>query len=208
MEMRHHNRTVAGSRRGAPDTPPPALNLPLRRGEKMTKSRCITHPEGSESVVVFKPLTDIASKRAVLLAAAIAQRPRRSLEIPSWLGFSRGALARSTRELIRSGLVSVRSISPEDIKAILCSKTPQPIPISPGSSLVQFRLKCAWCGCITTTLHDHHYPVQKSKGGTETVSICSNCHTEYHVLRGRILVATDSLMATYPNGRYPSEDEL
>ena len=39
---------------------------------------------------------------------------------------------------------------------------------------------CEWCGCYTAVLHKHHYPIPKSKGGTETVNICPNCHHEFH----------------------------
>lgn len=44
---------------------------------------------------------------------------------------------------------------------------------------------CAWCGCKTTILHRHHYPIPKRMGGTETVDICSNCHGEFHLLEGQ-----------------------
>ena len=39
---------------------------------------------------------------------------------------------------------------------------------------------CEWCGCKTTVLHKHHYPIPKRDGGKETVNICSNCHMEFH----------------------------
>lgn len=39
---------------------------------------------------------------------------------------------------------------------------------------------CEWCGSKTTILHKHHYPVPKRLGGTKTVAICSNCHSEFH----------------------------
>ena len=45
---------------------------------------------------------------------------------------------------------------------------------------------CAWCGCKTTLLHKHHYPIPKRMGGKETVDICSNCHNEFHVMEGQI----------------------
>lgn len=41
---------------------------------------------------------------------------------------------------------------------------------------------CAWCGGKTFALQEHHYPIPKHKGGTETVLICPNCHYEYHAL--------------------------
>ena len=45
---------------------------------------------------------------------------------------------------------------------------------------------CAWCGCKTTSLHKHHFPIPKRLGGKETVDICSNCHNEFHVMEGKI----------------------
>ena len=41
-------------------------------------------------------------------------------------------------------------------------------------------LTCEWCKVNTSVLHEHHYPIPKSKGGTETVAICPNCHHEFH----------------------------
>jgi hypothetical protein len=39
---------------------------------------------------------------------------------------------------------------------------------------------CEWCGIATCILHKHHYPILKSRGGTQTVNICPNCHNEFH----------------------------
>ena len=46
---------------------------------------------------------------------------------------------------------------------------------------------CEWCGCKTSILHKHHYPVSKREGGKETVNICSNCHNEFHSKEREIL---------------------
>ena len=40
--------------------------------------------------------------------------------------------------------------------------------------------QCQWCGVKTLYLQEHHYPVLKSKGGKDIVSICANCHSEFH----------------------------
>ena len=40
---------------------------------------------------------------------------------------------------------------------------------------------CDWCGCKTFALQEHHYPIPKHLGGTETVKICPNCHFEFHL---------------------------
>jgi len=42
--------------------------------------------------------------------------------------------------------------------------------------------RCPICNCKTLTLHEHHYPIQKCDGGTETIAICPTCHYEYHHL--------------------------
>lgn len=47
---------------------------------------------------------------------------------------------------------------------------------------------CEWCGNNTIVLHEHHYPLKKSKGGTETVNICPNCHYEFHALENSYLI--------------------
>ena len=42
--------------------------------------------------------------------------------------------------------------------------------------------KCEWCGKETLIIHEHHFPLEKSLGGKETVKICPTCHYEYHLL--------------------------
>ena len=41
---------------------------------------------------------------------------------------------------------------------------------------------CEWCGCKTSVLHKHHFPIPKRYGGKDIVNICSNCHNEFHNL--------------------------
>lgn len=41
---------------------------------------------------------------------------------------------------------------------------------------------CEWCGRKNYVLHEHHYPISKSHGGTTIVNICPNCHANYHRL--------------------------
>ena len=39
---------------------------------------------------------------------------------------------------------------------------------------------CDWCKGDVVVLEEHHYPIQAKDGGTETVSICPNCHATFH----------------------------
>ena len=41
---------------------------------------------------------------------------------------------------------------------------------------------CEWCNKKTLIIHEHHYPIEKNKGGKEVVKICPTCHFEYHLL--------------------------
>ena len=77
---------------------------------------------------------------------------------------------------------------------------------------------CEWCGCKTTILHKHHYPIPKRMGGKQIVNICSNCHNEFHVLEGRVYGDRHSDVSKLPkpikhkHGEYKnvllSDDEL
>ena len=60
---------------------------------------------------------------------------------------------------------------------ILCKKSRQQTTVD---SL--FVNECEWCRADVPVVHAHHHPIPKSKGGTETGSICPNCHAEYHFL--------------------------
>lgn len=44
---------------------------------------------------------------------------------------------------------------------------------------------CEWCGCKTSVIHKHHYPIPKRYGGKEIVNICSNCHNEFHSIESK-----------------------
>ena len=48
--------------------------------------------------------------------------------------------------------------------------------------------KCEWCGDYSMVLNEHHYPIPRSEGGTETVSICPNCHYGFHYLENQVKV--------------------
>ncbi len=44
------------------------------------------------------------------------------------------------------------------------------------------KLECEWCGEMVIVLQEHHYPIPKEQGGTETVNICPNCHYGFHAI--------------------------
>lgn len=83
---------------------------------------------------------------------------------------SKVSISKWLKQLEEKNLVNVES--EEDIVNILIAKHMKGLGF--GSKV------CIWCGVYTSVLHEHHYPIPKSKGGTEIVSICPNCHHEFH----------------------------
>lgn len=41
---------------------------------------------------------------------------------------------------------------------------------------------CLFCGYNKYTLDRHHYPIRAKDGGTETITLCPNCHRAFHYL--------------------------
>jgi hypothetical protein len=80
------------------------------------------------------------------------------------------------RELSKARLVHKNPVI-EESDAVLLLKDK-----NSGTGLSVAALHCTWCRTATVRLHEHHYPVRKKDGGTETVSICPNCHSEFHAL--------------------------
>lgn len=67
--------------------------------------------------------------------------------------------------------------SPEEAKEIVSNKNRQYLSHPKIKSK-----ECEWCQSLTFTLHQHHYPVYRCKGGKNVVRICANCHSDFHTL--------------------------
>lgn len=93
----------------------------------------------------------------------------------------------AVKGLTKKGLVKERHLTQQEIKEIVANKKPQNLSV--GS------LVCEWCKGSTLVLEKHHYPVPKKEGGEETVSICGNCHAEFHFLELSPFLETTVLIA-------------
>ena len=71
------------------------------------------------------------------------------------------------------------ALAHDEITKFFSRKKPQRLPILNYHVPVYC---CAWCKSDTLVLHEHHYPIPKSEGGTDIVKLCPNCHAEYHYL--------------------------
>ena len=40
--------------------------------------------------------------------------------------------------------------------------------------------ECEWCHIAINVLIKHHFPIQHKNSGKKVVTICPNCHAEYH----------------------------
>jgi len=94
---------------------------------------------------------------------------------------------------VRSDLLKASKIDDAEIVNLLKSKSPQRIKGITNS--------CFWCKGSTYSLQEHHYPVPRSKGGTEVIQICPNCHYEYHSLfQRKFYKLTDKAIGTVLGG--------
>lgn len=98
--------------------------------------------------------------------------------------FSASQIETIVASLIRQGVVEKFSPLPQRIKKYVA----QPKTQHPRGGHGYFN--CEWCSESVPILHEHHYPVRKSCGGLDTVSICPNCHTEYHFISAGLLRET------------------
>jgi len=104
----------------------------------------------------------------------LKQPTAQGLEEALFGGCSISLVRKHLTQLHQDEWLTVDSRSAQEIKSLLCTKTPQVFEL--GS------LQCEWCKCSTIGLQEHHYPVPKSASGTATVKICANCHFEFHQL--------------------------
>lgn len=82
-------------------------------------------------------------------------------------------------KLIELKICEYQTLGIDEVVTILKSKTPQSIFLNLSLET------CSWCKCLTAELHAHHYPISKKLGGKKTISICPNCHCEFHRLADR-----------------------
>lgn len=99
-------------------------------------------------------------------------------DLSSICKLSERAARRQCEELVLTGWAekAFSGLTPLEIKAKVISSKNSQFGSLPNSK------ECEWCGYNTLVLHEHHFPVRHSDGGTETVSICPNCHAEYHAI--------------------------
>ncbi len=80
--------------------------------------------------------------------------------------------------LTKAGLLIATQLTDDEIVTILSDKHEQLFRDGRFNCV-----RCLWCNAETFILHEHHYPIPAGNGGTETVGICSNCHSEFHHLK-------------------------
>lgn len=104
------------------------------------------------------------------------KRPMAVREIATYTTLSKAAVYKGVEY---HAIEKVSALKPEDAKRIVSDKYTDEYGVERS---ILFNAHCEWCKVSTAFTHAHHYPIPKSEGGTETVNICPNCHTEYHAL--------------------------
>ena len=91
-------------------------------------------------------------------------------ELANTMGTSKENISRMVSDLIKKGYLQKK------------------VNISDQEAYIQLNKNnckhggCLFCGYSKSTLDEHHYPTRSKDGGIETISICSNCHREFHEL--------------------------
>jgi phage replication O-like protein O len=98
-------------------------------------------------------------------------------ELEAMTGMSRQGVLNGLNDAIESGIIErLDGLDNEDAIDIIQSKRPQQFPRAIAGKV------CVWCQGTTIKLHKHHFPISRASGGEETISICPNCHVEFHTL--------------------------
>lgn len=92
-------------------------------------------------------------------------------EITKKVTFSKAKILRTLTDLEKDGYIKTsKKIS--DYEAFNILKN--------GKEL--HKKGCLFCGYNKCFLDEHHYPIRAKDNGSETISICSNCHREFHYI--------------------------
>lgn len=92
-------------------------------------------------------------------------------EAEKHISFSKQKLSRIKKNLKELGYLKKLELEPYKLKKLTIKKSHK-------------GFKCEWCGKECHILHQHHFPIPQSKGGTDVVNICPNCHYTFHKLEG------------------------
>lgn len=176
------------------------------------ENSCISHQEGQSVAVSSYSYFEITNdpKTAVIIGAFhLDYLGLRPLKRPTLENIRRAmigvldtsALRKKIKQLVKDGWLETFSINEEYVVSLLKSK--------PSQNFDYFDEVCEWCGSSTFKTQEHHYPVRAKDGGTETVSICANCHFEFHQIADPLYFrATEALrqrMATWDASRIMEE---
>lgn len=144
----------------------------------MSRESCIKHNPDDLKIVVISPYFEIVSEfidAAIVGIYHFDGFSPKTLNMLSQRMFgikSEKTIKRSLKRLEQMDLLSKVFITPVEAEVELLQKNLKGFGVG--------YKECQWCGIKTIAIEEHHYPIPACKGGTETVSICPTCHSEYH----------------------------
>ncbi len=158
----------------------------MRIGEPCTAASCITHLPGDKNLPILWSFVQETGDHAAAcvmgyMLGCYLRQELYSLTfsiddlVEGMLGMYKRSSARSAaRRLEVMGFLEKVTRSPYIIKQLLVRDLPAPS-----------EPHCPWCKSPTRRTHDHHWPLTRQEGGTETVAICHPCHVDYHAIARR-----------------------
>jgi len=118
----------------------------------------------NESVFLFELKEYLKENNGVLVVEDLA----------SCSMFSTKQINNYMTKLINANLVSKIEMTPYEIIEMIVIHTPK------TSNHIKTNRKCVICKNGSYAIQEHHFPIRKEHGGTETISVCPNCHYTYH----------------------------
>lgn len=122
------------------------------------------------SLILDKNLTPInAILLSLFLDIDISNGIPSNSELSKLIGISKQGISKSISELIKKGyLRNIANFTDEETYMMLNKKNSKD--------------GCLFCGYDKTSLDEHHYPIRQKDKGVLTISLCPNCHREFHEL--------------------------
>lgn len=142
--------------------------MELLSQDTVTYSKYIMRTTSSEGAMILAILHEMDKVGESVMESEL------KLKVLLDINLGEKAFGNHLEKLKQAGYVESVKLRPQEISSFLMKKDIKGLGI--GNFL------CPWCNSKTLIPHEHHYPIPKHLGGTETVRVCPTCHFEYHFL--------------------------
>lgn len=101
-------------------------------------------------------------------------------EITNQIKLTKRQIKNSIDLMSKAGILCIGGLSKEKIISNLKGKRVQKYTTEIDSA-IHINM-CTWCKSETIITHSHHHETHAKDGGETTITLCPNCHSDYHYL--------------------------